>query len=105
LPITDEIRHYEARLTREPSSQAFAALAEAYRRAGRADEARRSVAALSRRLGEVEADFRARLSALAAEEESERVALEARLGEIARRIEQTVSRAEERLGAFHGSTR
>lgn len=39
LPTTDEIRHYEARLTREPSSQAFAALAEAYRRAGRIDEA------------------------------------------------------------------
>jgi tetratricopeptide (TPR) repeat protein len=39
LPITDEIRHYEARLSREPTSQAYAALAEAYRRAGRADEA------------------------------------------------------------------
>lgn len=39
MPTTDEIRHYEARLTREPSSQAFAALAEAYRRAGRAEEA------------------------------------------------------------------
>jgi len=39
LPIADEIRHYEARLTREPSSQAFAALAEAYRRASRIDEA------------------------------------------------------------------
>jgi ABC-type phosphate transport system auxiliary subunit len=58
------------------------------------------VAALSRRLGEVESDFRDRLAALAAEEETERAALEARLGEIARRIEQTVSRAEERLGAF-----
>ena len=39
MPATDEIRHYEARLGREPSSQAFAALAEAYRRAGRSDEA------------------------------------------------------------------
>ena len=39
MPTTDEIRHYEARLAREPSSQAFAALAEAYRRAGRAEEA------------------------------------------------------------------
>ena len=56
------------------------------------------VAALSRRLGEVESDFRDRLAALAADEEAERVALEARLGEIARRIERTVSRAEERLG-------
>ncbi len=37
--VADEIRHYEARLSREPSSQAFAALAEAYRRAGRVAEA------------------------------------------------------------------
>jgi hypothetical protein len=63
------------------------------------------VATLSRRLGEVEADFRERLAALTAEEEAERVALEARLGEIARRIEQTVARAEERLGALHGLPR
>jgi gas vesicle protein len=62
-------------------------------------------AALSRRLGEIEAEFRERLSALAAEEEAERLALEARLAEIARRIEQTVSRAEERLGALHGLPR
>lgn len=39
MPTTDEIRHYEARLAREPTSQAYAALAEAYRRAGRAGEA------------------------------------------------------------------
>lgn len=39
MPTTDEIRHFEARLAREPTSQAYAALAEAYRRAGRADEA------------------------------------------------------------------
>ncbi|MGH7318624.1 MAG: tetratricopeptide repeat protein [Candidatus Rokuibacteriota bacterium] len=39
MPVADEIRHYEARLRREPSSQAFAALAEAYRRAGRLAEA------------------------------------------------------------------
>jgi hypothetical protein len=58
------------------------------------------VSALSRRLGEVEADFRQRLGALAAEEETERGALEARLAEIARRIDQTVSRAEERLGSL-----
>jgi hypothetical protein len=63
------------------------------------------VAALSRRLGEVENDFRERLSALAAEEQAERVALEARLAEIARRLEQTVSRAEERIGALHGLPR
>jgi predicted Zn-dependent protease len=39
LPTTDEIRQFEARLAREPTSQAYAALAEAYRRAGRVDEA------------------------------------------------------------------
>lgn len=35
----DEIRRHEARLARDPTSHAFAALAEAYRRAGRAAEA------------------------------------------------------------------
>jgi tetratricopeptide (TPR) repeat protein len=39
LPTADDIRQLEGRLGREPSSQAFAALAEAYRRAGRLDEA------------------------------------------------------------------
>jgi hypothetical protein len=63
------------------------------------------IATLSKRLGEVEADFRERLVALAAEEEAERAAIEARLGEIARRIEQTVARAEERFGALHGLPR
>jgi len=63
------------------------------------------VAALSRRLGEVEVDFRQRLTALAAEEQAERVALEARLAEIARRVDQTVSRAEERLGSLLHSPR
>ena len=58
------------------------------------------VGALSRRLGEVETDFRQRLNALAAEEETERAALEARLAEIARRIDETVSQAEERLGSL-----
>ena len=39
-PISeDEIRRYEARLAQDPSSPAFAALAEAYRRAGRVAEA------------------------------------------------------------------
>jgi len=63
------------------------------------------VASLSRRLGEVESDFRERLAALAAEEQAERAALEARLAEIARRIDQTVSRAQERLDSLHGSAR
>lgn len=39
MPTADDIRHHEARLAREPSSQAYAALAEAYRRAGRLGEA------------------------------------------------------------------
>ena len=39
MPTTDEIRQFEARLAREPTSQAYAALAEAYRRAGRVEEA------------------------------------------------------------------
>ncbi len=39
MPTADEIRHYAARLDREPSSQGFAALADAYRRAGRLDDA------------------------------------------------------------------
>ena len=63
------------------------------------------MASVTARLNEVETEFRERLSGLAAEEEAERAALEARLAEIARRIEQTVSRAEERLGALHGSPR
>jgi hypothetical protein len=63
------------------------------------------VASLGRRLGDVESDFRGRLAALAAEEEAERAALEARLAEIARRIDQTVARAEERLESLHASRR
>lgn len=63
------------------------------------------VETLSRRLGEVESDFRDRLTGLAAEEQTERAALEARLAEIARRIDQTVTRAEERLDSLHGSAR
>lgn len=39
MPIADDIRHHEARLAREPTSQAHAALAEAYRRAGRTEDA------------------------------------------------------------------
>ena len=37
--IDDEIRRHEARLARDPTPHAFAALAEAHRRAGRAAEA------------------------------------------------------------------
>jgi tetratricopeptide (TPR) repeat protein len=39
VPTSDDIRHLETRLAREPGSQAYAALAEAYRRAGRGQEA------------------------------------------------------------------
>ncbi len=39
MPTIDEIRQFEARLAREPTSQAYAALADAYRRAARAEEA------------------------------------------------------------------
>ena len=63
------------------------------------------VGAVTSRLNDLETDFRQRLAGLAAEEEAERAALETRLAEIARRIDQMVSRAEERLGALHGSRR
>jgi hypothetical protein len=58
------------------------------------------VATLSRRLAEVEAEFRKRLAVITEEEQTERAVLEARLDEIARRIDETVSRAERRLGAL-----
>ena len=51
------------------------------------------VASLGRRLGEVETELRNRLATLVAEEQAERVAIEGRLAELARRIDQTVSRA------------
>jgi chaperonin cofactor prefoldin len=59
------------------------------------------VAALSQRLGEVEAGFRERLSALASEER----ALEERLTELTGRIERTISRAEQQLDALQGLPR
>jgi hypothetical protein len=59
------------------------------------------VATLSQRLGEVEANFRERLTALADEER----ALEERLNELTRRIDQTVARAEQRLDALQGLPR
>jgi hypothetical protein len=63
------------------------------------------VGSLNRRLGEFEEELRQRLSSLAAEEEAERAALDARLGEIARRIDQVVERAGEQLGSFSPSSR
>jgi hypothetical protein len=59
------------------------------------------VETLSRRLGEVEADFRGRLTALAEEER----ALAERLAELTRRIDQSVSRAEQRLDELQGLPR
>jgi len=59
------------------------------------------VATLSQRLAEVEANFRERLTALADEER----ALEERLNELTRRIDQTVARAEQRLDALQGLPR
>lgn len=61
------------------------------------------VAATERRLAELDAEFRSRLSALVADEEAERAALEARLHELARRIDASLARAEERLTALQGS--
>jgi hypothetical protein len=55
------------------------------------------VAVTERRLAELDADFRARLSGIAADENAERSALETRLQELARRIDDTLARAEERL--------
>ena len=63
------------------------------------------VGAVTSRLNELEEDFRRRLAAVSAEEEAERAALETRLAELARRIDQTMSRAEERLEALQGSRR
>jgi hypothetical protein len=59
------------------------------------------MAMLSQRLGEVEAGFRERLSVLADEER----VLEDRLTELTRRIDQAVSRAEQRLDALQGLPR
>jgi hypothetical protein len=59
------------------------------------------VAVTERRLSELDADFRARLSGIAADENAERSALETRLQELARRIDATLARAEERLTSLH----
>jgi hypothetical protein len=55
------------------------------------------ISVTERRLAELDADFRGRLSALAADENAERDALEARLQELARKVDATLARAEERL--------
>jgi hypothetical protein len=55
------------------------------------------ISVTERRLADLDADFRGRLSALAADENAERAALEARLQELARKVDATLARAEERL--------
>lgn len=55
------------------------------------------ISVTERRLAELDADFRGRLGALAADENAERAALEARLQELARKVDATLARAEERL--------
>jgi hypothetical protein len=55
--------------------------------------------ALERRLAEAEQELRARIQTIAAEGESERAVLEARLNELARRIDERLVEARDRLGA------
>jgi hypothetical protein len=61
------------------------------------------IAAIEQRLGEAEDDFRRRLADLAADGEAERDVIEARLHELARRIDQAVSYAQERVSALESS--
>jgi hypothetical protein len=58
------------------------------------------VAALEVRVSEAEADLRRRLDGLSSDAEAEREVIEARLHELARRIEETVGHAQTRLAAI-----
>ena len=58
------------------------------------------VAALEVRVSQAEADLRSRLDGLSADAEAERAVIEARLHELARRIEETVGQAQSRLAAI-----
>ena len=60
------------------------------------------VASVERRLSDSEAEIRRRVHALVAETESERAVLDARLAELARRLDESVSRAQEQLAALPG---
>ena len=51
---------------------------------------------------ETEAELHRRVQTLVAETESERAVLEARLGELSRRLDETVARAQEQLAALVG---
>jgi hypothetical protein len=55
------------------------------------------VAALEQRLSTAESDFRRQLQAVAAEAESERLAIETRVQELARRVDETLAVSRERL--------
>jgi len=59
-----------------------------------------ALAKLGQRLEEAEADFRRRLQTLAADAEAERGIVEARLHELARRVEDTMAHAQERLSSL-----
>jgi hypothetical protein len=58
------------------------------------------IADLERRLGEVEDDLRARMEGISSDTEAERGVLEARLHELARRIDEAALHAEQRLAAL-----
>lgn len=58
------------------------------------------IADLERRLGEVEDDLRRRIEGVSADTEAERGVLEARLHELARRIDETALHAEQRMAAL-----
>jgi prefoldin subunit 5 len=55
------------------------------------------VAALEKRMAEAEEDIRERMQRLTATGEAERAGLEARLAELARRVDEVVQQAERRL--------
>lgn len=57
------------------------------------------IGGLERRVAEAEQELRARLQAIAAEGESERVVLETRLNELSRRIDDGLAAVRERVGA------
>ena len=61
------------------------------------------VSAIEQRLAEAEADFRRRLADLAADGEAERGVIEARLHELARRVDQALAYAQERVSTLESS--
>ena len=61
------------------------------------------VSAIEQRLAEAEEDFRRRLADLAADGEAERGVIEARLHELARRVDQALAYAQERVSTLESS--